>query len=88
MRENSVIRRRQVSELLLGVSPCGIMSPLRRLSGMSDTFRHPLASARGEGFGLLVQVGFGIAAFTPPAYLRGSLPRPSVEVSSRRRLRA
>ncbi len=41
-----------------------------------------------EGVGLLVRVGFGIAAFTPPAYRRGSLPRPSKEVSSWRRLRA
>ena len=30
-----------------------------------------------EDVGLLVQVGFDIAAFTPPAYQRGSLPRPS-----------
>ena len=41
-----------------------------------------------EGLGLLVQVGFAIAGFTPPAYLRGGLPRPSGEHSSRRRLRA
>ena len=30
-----------------------------------------------EDVGLLVQVGFDIAAFRPPAYQRGSLPRPS-----------
>ena len=35
-----------------------------------------------EGFGLLVQVSFDIAAFTLPAYRRGRLPRPSIEVSS------
>ena len=35
-----------------------------------------------EDFGLLVQVGFDITAFRPPAYQRGSLPRPSKEVSS------
>ena len=35
-----------------------------------------------EDVGLLVQVGFDIAAFTPPAYQRGSLPRPSKDVSS------
>ena len=30
-----------------------------------------------ETFGLLVQVDFGVAAFTSPAYLRRSLRRPS-----------
>ena len=35
-----------------------------------------------EDVGLLVQVGFDIAAFRPPAYQRGSLPRPSKDVSS------
>ena len=41
-----------------------------------------------EDVGLLVQVGFGITVFTPPAYQRGSLPRPSKDDSSRRWLRA
>ena len=41
-----------------------------------------------EVFGILVQIGFDIAAFTPSAYQRGSLPRPSMENSSWRRLRA
>ena len=35
-----------------------------------------------EDVGLLVQVGFDITAFTPPAYQRGSLPRPSKDDSS------
>ena len=35
-----------------------------------------------EALGLLVQIGFDIAAFTPSAYQRGSLPRPSMEISS------
>ena len=30
-----------------------------------------------EDVGLLVQLGFDITAFTPAAYQRGSLPRPS-----------
>ena len=30
-----------------------------------------------EDVGLLVQLGFDITAFTPTAYQRGSLPRPS-----------
>ena len=41
-----------------------------------------------KGFGQLVQVSFDIAVFTLPAYQRGSLPRPYMEVSSWRRLRA
>ncbi len=41
-----------------------------------------------EALGLLVPLGFDIAAFTPAAYLRGSLPRPSMEISSWSRLRA
>ena len=41
-----------------------------------------------KGFGQLVQVSFDIAVFTLPAYQRGSLPRPSLEVSSWRWLRA
>ena len=47
----------------------------------------PSAPESGETFGILVQVGFAVAGFTPPAYLRRSLRRPC-EVSSRRRLRA
>ena len=35
-----------------------------------------------EDVGLLVQLGFDITAFTPAAYQRGSLPRPSKDVSS------
>ena len=35
-----------------------------------------------EDVGLLVQVSFDITAFTLPAYQRGSLPRPSEDVSS------
>ena len=41
-----------------------------------------------EDVGLLVPLGFDITAFTPAAYRRGSLPRPSKDVSSWRRLRA
>ena len=37
------------------------------------------AAGRYEAVGLLVRVGFGIAAFTPPAYRRGRLPRPSMK---------
>ena len=35
-----------------------------------------------EDVGLLVQVSFDITVFTLPAYQRGSLPRPSKDVSS------
>ena len=59
--------------------PCPAM-PLGKIQAKPITL--------SEGLGLLVQVGFAIAGFTPPAYLRGGLPRPSGEHSSRRRLRA
>ena len=36
-----------------------------------------------EDVGLLVQVSFDITVFTLPAYQRGSLPRPYMEISSR-----
>ena len=35
-----------------------------------------------EDVGLLVPLGFDITAFTPATYQRGSLPRPSKDVSS------
>ena len=41
------------------------------------TLRHFVCLLSYEAFGLLVQIGFDIAAFTPSAYQRGSLPRPS-----------
>ncbi len=41
-----------------------------------------------EVFGQLVQLGFDVAVFTPAAYRRGSLPRPSMESSSCGWLRA
>ena len=59
--------------------PCPAM-PLGKIQAKPITL--------SEGLGLLVQVGFAIAGFTPPAYQRGGLPRPSGEHSSRRRLRA
>ena len=48
-------------------------------------FEHPkgfIESQTEEDVGLLVQVGFDITAFRPPAYQRGSLPRPSKDDSS------
>ena len=44
-------------------------------------------SCRGS-VGPLVLLGFGVTAFTPAAYQRGSLPRPSREASSWGGLRA
>ena len=44
-------------------------------------------SLTAKAFGQLVQLGFDVAVFTPAAYRRGSLPRPSVESSSCGRLR-
>ena len=37
---------------------------------------------KAKAFGQLVQLGFDVAVFTPAAYQRGSLPRPSMESSS------
>ena len=66
-----------------GLSPAGRPCPAMPLGKIQAK---PITLS--EGLGLLVQVGFAIAGFTPPAYLRGGLPRPSGEHSSRRRLRA
>ena len=54
------------------------------LDDIDAIYRCPNSSKRHpeEDVGLLVQVGFDITAFTPPAYQRGSLPRPSKDVSS------
>ena len=41
-----------------------------------------------KAFGQLVPLGFDITAFTPAAYQRGRLPRPSKEISSWDQLRA
>ena len=53
---------------------------------LRETLRFSLLSLRllllYEAFGLLVRIGFDITAFTPSAYQRGSLPRPSMEISS------
>ena len=40
-----------------------------------------------KDLGQLVQLGFDVTVFTPAAYQRGSLPRPSMEPSSCGRLR-
>ena len=45
-------------------------------------YRRFIETLTEEDVGLLVQVGFDITAFTPPAYQRGSLPRPSKDDSS------
>ena len=45
------------------------------------------ACAKAKAFGQLVQLGFDVAVFTPAAYQRGGLPRPSKEPSSCGRLR-
>ena len=43
---------------------------------------HSIEELTEEDVGLLVPLGFDITAFTPVAYQRGSLPRPSKDVSS------
>ena len=53
--------------------------PLRCLSVSQSHHRKSLTE---EDVGLLVPLGFDITAFTPVAYQRGSLPRPSKDDSS------
>ena len=60
-----------------GIVPHGIDDHPAHMRRRESSKPHP-----EEDVGLLVQVGFDIAAFTPPAYQRGSLPRPSKDVSS------
>ncbi len=53
--------------------------PLNPMNFSSRRFIEPQTE---EDVGLLVQVSFDITVFTLPAYQRGSLPRPSKDVSS------
>ena len=54
----------------------------RELKVFHSFVRHFVFFIYHEALGLLVQIGFDITAFTPSAYQRGSLPRPSMEISS------
>ena len=47
-----------------------------------DHSRASIEELTEEDVGLLVPLGYDITAFTPAAYQRGSLPRPSEDVSS------
>lgn len=77
--------------------PCGenIFCPLSRVlclaSQVSSLYMTCLseyaAVPRTQALGLLVPLGFAIAGFTPAAYRRRRLRRPSVEVPSRRGFR-
>ena len=58
------------------------------LTTAAISLERPQSGFRGKDIGPLVRVGFAIAGFTPPAYQRRRLRRPSSEVSSWRRLRA
>ena len=74
-----------VTVLLLPPTPGGIMCSTwwRGARSLRESPAIPL-----EVVGSLVPVSFDVTAFTPPAYQRGSLPRPSREASSRGGLRA
>ena len=78
-KEDSEERQQQELDRLVSCANCHFtLIPL---------YFHPLSPEQAkthteEDVGLLVQVGFDITAFTPPAYQRGSLPRPSKDVSS------
>ena len=58
-----------------------------RHSGKTDRQRQEARSLR-KSLGQLVLLGFAVAGFTPAAYQRRRLRRPSRDVSSRGRLRA
>ena len=74
-KDNCGLATRAYQLLLLLLSGCLSLTPYPyALEGYEELTE--------EDFGLLVQVGFDITAFRPPAYQRGSLPRPSKEVSS------
>ena len=53
-----------------------------RMAYHTDLCSPYLFDTQYEVFGRLVPLGFDIAAFTPAAYQRGSLPRPYKEISS------
>ena len=55
----------------------GLFSSMTLLNSYARKITHT-----EEDVGLLVQLGFDITAFTPTAYQRGSLPRPSKDDSS------
>ena len=59
----------------------GLLPLLLRLY-MPLALSHSIEELTEEDVGLLVPLGFDITAFTPVAYQRGSLPRPSKDVSS------
>ena len=75
---------RKITEALTPLLRATFEEPPKSLA----CFLLPRALARREALGLLVPLDFDITAFTSAAYLRGSLPRPSVEISSWSRLRA
>ena len=56
--------------------------PLLPRSSVPLALSHSIEELTEEDVGLLVPLGFDITAFTPVAYQRGSLPRPSKDVSS------
>ena len=49
---------------------------------LSDFSHRTIEELTEEDVGLLVPLGYDITAFRPAAYQRGSLPRPSEDVSS------
>ena len=57
----------------------GGSSPLLPPQYRSGNRSFSLVKPRAECFGILVQVDFGVTAFTSPAYLRRSLRRPSAK---------
>ena len=64
---------------LPGFLPADFSPVLRILCKKRDNFS---VSFSEKAFGILVLLGYDITAFTPAAYLRSRLLRPSMEISS------
>ena len=78
---HSIFLRKDNSELISRLSCCVplVISWLTSFTPISlpDISRSSIEELTEEDVGLLVPLGFDITAFTPAAYQRGSLPRPS-----------
>ena len=80
---HSIFLRKDNSELISRLSCCVplVISWLTSLTSITLCLtlvsRSAIEELTEEDVGLLVPLGFDITAFTPAAYQRGSLPRPS-----------
>ena len=80
-KDNAITITSSLSDVLLAYF-LGLSSMFNFSSNRIIDCRTSIEPQTEEDVGLLVQVGFDITAFRPPAYQRGSLPRPSKDDSS------